>query len=59
LPASEVKLYRPTIKGRHVSFVVTSSGHRKAFHEPMKVSRATVNMGAVLMGITMRRRKRR
>ena len=45
--------------GRQVSLVVTSSGHRKSFHEPMKPKMSTVKMGALLMGNTMRVRKRR
>ena len=35
-PASVWNFHRPTIRGRQVSLVVTSSGHRKAFQEPMK-----------------------
>ena len=51
-PASETKVHRPTMSGRQVSLVVTSSGHRNAFHEPIKAKIKTVKMGAWVVAAT-------
>src|SRR5690606_19929128 len=45
--------------GRQVSFVVTNSGHWKAFQEPVKPNNRTVMIGALLIGKTTWIKKRK
>jgi hypothetical protein len=58
-PASVTNDHKPTISGLQVSLVVTNSGQRKAFQEPMKANKMTVAIGALLIGSTIVHRKRR